>query len=101
MIDEGVEFATRWSHAPGRADFDRHPDSRFQGWRPNDADELDPQARRHVRDRVGLFSAFSPQVAKFEGQMKGHPSIHIPLSYFDISIAEFERQLAERVKFHG
>lgn len=66
-----------------------------------DADELDPQARRHVRNRVGLFSAFSPQVAKFEGQMKGHPSIHIPLSYFDISIAEFERQLAERVKFRG
>ena len=63
--------------------------------------ELDDQAARHMRKRVGLFAAFSPQVAKFEGQMTGWPSIHVPISYFSISPKDLERLLAEKIQFHG
>ena len=66
-----------------------------------DENELDGQAARHMRRRVGLFGAFSPQVAKFEGQMTGWPSIHVPISYFAMSAPELERLLAEKVQFHG
>ena len=66
-----------------------------------DDDELEEQAARHMRRRVGMFAAFSPQAAKFEGQMKGWPSIHVPISYFDISVKQLELQLAEKVRFHG
>jgi hypothetical protein len=66
-----------------------------------DDDELDGQAARHMRHRVGLFAAFSPQVAKFEGQMKGWPSIHVPISYFGISGTELEREIAAKVQFLG
>ncbi len=66
-----------------------------------DDDELEEQAARHMRRRVGMFAAFSPQAAKFEGQMKGWPSIHVPISYFDISVKQLEQQLAEKVRFHG
>jgi len=40
-------------------------------------------------------------VAKFEGQMTGWPSIHVPISYFAMSAPELERLLAEKVQFHG
>jgi hypothetical protein len=63
--------------------------------------ELDEQAARHMRRRVGLFAAFSPQVAKFEGQMTGWPSIHVPISYFALSSGELEKLLAEKIQFHG
>ncbi len=63
--------------------------------------ELDEQAARHMRRRVGMFAAFSPQVAKFEGQMTGWPSIHVPISYFALSSAQLEKLLAEKVRFHG
>lgn len=63
--------------------------------------ELDEQAARHMRRRVGMFAAFSPQVAKFEGQMTGWPSIHVPISYFAISPASLEKALAEKIQFHG
>jgi len=66
-----------------------------------DDNELEEQAARHMRRRVGLFAAFSPQVAKFEGQMKGWPSIHVPISYFTISPRDLERQIAEKVNFYG
>jgi hypothetical protein len=66
-----------------------------------DDNELEEHAARHMRRRVGMFAAFSPQAAKFEGQMKGWPSIHVPISYFDISVKQLERQLAEKVRFHG
>jgi hypothetical protein len=66
-----------------------------------DENELDGQAARHMRRRVGLFGAFSPQVAKFEGQMTGWPSIHVPISYFAMSAPELEKLLAEKVQFHG
>ena len=63
--------------------------------------ELDEQAARHMRRRVGMFAAFSPQAAKFEGQMTGWPSIHVPISYFALSSGELEKLLAEKIKFHG
>jgi len=63
--------------------------------------ELDEQAARHMRRRVGMFAAFSPQVAKFEGQMTGWPSIHVPISYFAIAPGELEKLLAEKIQFHG
>lgn len=63
--------------------------------------ELDEQAARHMRRRVGMFAAFSPQVAKFEGQMTGWPSIHVPISYFAMGTAELEKLIAEKVQFHG
>ncbi len=66
-----------------------------------DDNELEPQAARHMRRRVGMFAAFSPQAAKFEGQMLGWPSIHVPISYFGMSVNELEKQLAEKVQFHG
>ena len=66
-----------------------------------DDNELDEQAAGHMRKRVGLFAAFSPQVAKFEGQMKGWPSIHVPISYFTISPGDLEKQIAEKVNFYG
>ena len=66
-----------------------------------DEEELDEKTRKHVRNRLGFFAAFSPRVAKFEGQMKGHPTIHIPISYFSISVSELEREIAEKIKFHG
>ncbi len=66
-----------------------------------DDSELDEQAARHMRKRVGLFAAFSPQVAKFEGQMTGWPSIHVPISYFSISPKDLENLLAEKIQFHG
>lgn len=66
-----------------------------------DETELDEKARKHVKSRVGLFTAFSPQVAKFEGQMKGRPTVNIPIAYFSMSARELERQLADKVKFHG
>ncbi|MDP6564157.1 MAG: hypothetical protein QF578_04970 [Alphaproteobacteria bacterium] len=66
-----------------------------------DEGELDEQAARHMRRRVGMFAAFSPQVAKFEGQMKGWPSIHVPISYFSTSPRQLEKQLAEKIHFHG
>ncbi len=66
-----------------------------------DENELGEQAARHMRRRVGLFGAFSPQVAKFEGQMTGWPSIHVPISYFAMSAPELERLLAEKIQFHG
>jgi hypothetical protein len=66
-----------------------------------DETELDEQAARHMKRRVGLFAAFSPQVAKFEGKMMGYPSINVPISYFNMSAAEFEKQLADKIKFHG
>ncbi len=63
--------------------------------------ELDEKAARHMRRRVGFFAAFSPQAAKFEGQMLGWPSIHVPISYFALSSGELEKLLAEKIKFHG
>jgi len=66
-----------------------------------DDNELNEQAARHMRRRVGLFAAFSPQVAKFEGQMKGWPSIHVPISYFTISPRDLEKKIAEKVNFYG
>jgi hypothetical protein len=66
-----------------------------------DETELQEQAARHMKRRVGLFAAFSPQVAKFEGKMMGYPSINVPISYFNMSAAEFEKQLADKIKFHG
>lgn len=66
-----------------------------------DEGELDEQAARHMRRRVGMFAVFSPQVAKFEGQMKGWPSIHVPISYFNISTRQLEKLLAEKIRFHG
>ena len=66
-----------------------------------DDNELEEQAARHMRRRVGMFAAFSPQAAKFEGQMKGWPSIHVPLSYFSTPVNQLERQIAEKVQFHG
>ncbi len=66
-----------------------------------DETELSEQASRHMRRRVGLFSAFSPQIAKFEGQMRGWPSIHVPISYFSISPKDLEQQIAEKVHFYG
>lgn len=66
-----------------------------------DDSELDEPAARHMRRRVGMFAAFSPQVAKFEGQMTGWPSIHIPISYFSMSPAALEKALAEKIQFHG
>jgi hypothetical protein len=63
--------------------------------------ELDEQAARHMRRRVGMFAAFSPRVAKFEGQMTGWPSIHVPISYFALSSAQLEKLLAEKIQFHG
>ena len=66
-----------------------------------DDSALDDQARKHVRNRVGLLSFLSPQVARFEGQMAGRPTIHIPIAYFTVSMRELERQIAEKVTFHG
>ncbi len=66
-----------------------------------DDSELNEQAASHMRRRVGLFAAFSPQVAKFEGQMTGWPSIHVPISYLAMSSAQLEKLLAEKVQFHG
>ena len=66
-----------------------------------DDNELDEKAASHMRKRVGLFAAFSPQVAKFEGQMKGWPSIHVPISYFSISPGDLEKQIAEKINFYG
>lgn len=66
-----------------------------------DDTELEEQARRHVKNRVGLLSFLSPQVAKFEGQMAGRPTLNIPISYLTISTRELERQLADKVQFHG
>lgn len=66
-----------------------------------DDNELDEQAARHMRRRVGMFAAFSPQAAKFEGQMLGWPSIHVPISYFGMSVSQLEKQLAEKIQFHG
>ena len=66
-----------------------------------DDNELDEQAARHMRRRVGLFAAFSPAVAKFEGEMRGWPSIHVPISYFSMPGNQLERLLAEKVQFHG
>lgn len=66
-----------------------------------DENELGEQAARHMRRRVGLFGAFSPQVAKFEGQMTGWPSVHVPISYFAMSALELEKLLLEKIQFHG
>jgi hypothetical protein len=66
-----------------------------------DEEELDEKARKHVKQRMGFFAAFSPQVAKFEGQMQGHPTVHIPISYFSMSVTELQKELFEKVKFHG
>ena len=44
---------------------------------------------------------FPPQAAKFEGQMLGWPSIHVPISYFGMSVSQLEKQLAEKIQFHG
>jgi len=66
-----------------------------------DDSELDDRARRHVRRRVGLFSAFSPGVARFEGQMTGRAMINIPISYFDVSLRDLERQIKDKVRYHG
>ena len=66
-----------------------------------DEHELDEKARKHVKSKMGLLTAFSPQVARFEGQMKGRPTVNIPIAYFSMSAPELERQLAEKVKFHG
>jgi len=66
-----------------------------------DENELGEQAARHMRRRVGLFGAFSPQVAKFEGQMTGWPSVHVPISYFAMPAPELEKLLLEKIQFHG
>lgn len=66
-----------------------------------DEEELDEKARKHVKTRMGFFAAFSPRVAKFEGQMQGHPTVHIPISYFSVSVRELEKEIAEKIKFHG
>jgi len=66
-----------------------------------DEAELDEKARNHMRNRVGLFSAFSPGVARFEGRMTGRATIHIPISYFDVSLRDLERQIFEKVRYHG
>ena len=66
-----------------------------------DETELDDKAARHMRRRVGLFAAFSPAVAKFEGEMRGWPTIHVPISYFAMSGNQLERELSAKIQFHG
>jgi hypothetical protein len=66
-----------------------------------DEEQLEEHARKHVKRKMGYFAAFSPQVAKFEGQMKGHPTVHIPISYFSMSVKELQKDIFEKIKFHG
>ena len=50
---------------------------------------------------VILEREIEPVVGEFEGQMKGWPTIHVPISYFAISPAKLEKLLAEKIQFHG
>ena len=66
-----------------------------------DAAELDEKARRHVKERVGLFNALSRNVAKFEREMAGHPTIQITLSSFSIPTSRLEAQIEALFRVHA
>ena len=66
-----------------------------------DESELEEQARNHLRNRVSLFSAFSRNVAQFERQMSGNPTIQITISYFSTPIPELEARMRALVQAYG
>lgn len=66
-----------------------------------DESELEEKARNHLRNRISLFSAFSRNVARFERQMSGNPTIQITISYFSIPISELEARIEALVHVHG
>tara|TARA_R110002167_G_scaffold156583_3_gene351313 strand:- start:1280 stop:1882 length:603 start_codon:yes stop_codon:yes gene_type:complete len=66
-----------------------------------DEAELDDKAQVHAKERTGLMSILSPQVARFQGQLAGHPMISIPVAYLSISTRGLRDQINEKIHFHG
>ena len=55
-----------------------------------DPGKLDDKARTFVRNTIGVMPLISPQLARFEGQAKGYPSLHIQISHLSRPVREIE-----------
>jgi hypothetical protein len=51
---------------------------------------LDDKVRTFVRNAIGVMPLISPQLARFEGQAEGYPSVHIPISHLSRPVREIE-----------
>ena len=55
-----------------------------------DPGKLDDKARTFVRNTIGVMPLISPQLARFEGQAEGYPSVHIQISHLSRPVREIE-----------
>ncbi len=55
-----------------------------------DPAKLDDKARTFVRNTIGVMPLISPQLAKFESQAEGYPSVYIPISHLSRPVREIE-----------
>ena len=65
-----------------------------------DPGRLDEKARTFVRNSVGFQTLISPQLAKFQKESKGYPSVHIPISHLSRPAREIERLAQEFVLYY-
>ena len=65
-----------------------------------DPGQLAEQARTFVRNSVGVLPLISPQLAKFEKQSMGYPSVYIPISHLSRPAREIERLAQEFVLYY-
>ena len=55
-----------------------------------DPRKLDDKARTFVRNAIGVMPLISPQLARFEGQAEGYPTVHNPISHLSRPVREIE-----------
>ena len=65
-----------------------------------DPGQLAEKARPFVRNSVGALPLISPQLAKFEKQASGYPSVYIPISHLSRPVREIERSAQEFVLYY-